>query len=45
MKIVLDTNIILSGLAFPGGAPWKILDYAISGEFEFYICEEIIAET
>ena len=37
MKIVLDTNVLVSGI-FWGGVPEKILELAISGEVE--ICAE-----
>jgi len=43
MKIVLDTNVLVSGI-FWGGVPEKILELAISGEVEIYATEEILNE-
>jgi len=43
MKIVLDTNVLVSGI-FWGGVPEKILELAINGEVEIYATEEILNE-
>ena len=43
MKIVLDTNVLVSGI-FWGGVPEKILELAISGDVEIYATEEILNE-
>jgi len=43
MKIVLDTNVLVSGI-FWGGVPEKILELAMSGEVEIYATEEILNE-
>jgi putative PIN family toxin of toxin-antitoxin system len=41
---VLDTNVIVSGLLRPGGAPATITDWGFSGQFRWYASEAILAE-
>lgn len=41
---VLDTNVIVSGLLRPGGAPASIMDLGFSGQFKWYASEAILAE-
>lgn len=43
MKVVLDTNVVLSGIFF-GGLPLKILDACIVGAFDLVVSPEIWAE-
>jgi putative PIN family toxin of toxin-antitoxin system len=43
VKIVLDTNVIVSGI-FWTGIPFKILDYWIQNRFELLITEDILKE-
>ncbi len=43
MKVVLDTNVIISGLQF-GGGPRQILDLATQGAFEAFASDETYAE-
>jgi len=43
IKVVLDTNILISAIVF-GGKPRKVLESAIKGEIEFVLTEEIIEE-
>ena len=43
MKIVIDTNVVVSALFF-GGKPQKLLHCAISGAFEVVVSKEIIEE-
>lgn len=43
MKIVLDTNVLISGV-FWGGNPKKIIALSISGEVDLYATEEIMRE-
>lgn len=43
MKIVIDTNVIISG-SFFGGIPKKILEFVINEEVESYASSEIIKE-
>ena len=44
MRVVLDSNIILSGIVYPSSAPWKILDIAKDGSFKFCFSQFIILE-
>lgn len=43
MKVVLDTNVLVSGI-FWGGVPEKILEQAMCENVHLYATEEIIAE-
>lgn len=43
MRVVLDTNVLLSGIFF-GGVPGKILDAWAEGKFEIYITPNILTE-
>lgn len=43
MRVVLDTNVIVSGI-FWKGIPYKILEKWIFDEFELLITEEILQE-
>ena len=44
MRVVLDTNIYLSGLAFPASPPALILNFARQKKFETYCSGFIIEE-
>ena len=44
MKVVLDTNIYLSGLIFSDSNPALILNFAQKGKFELYCSDFIIKE-
>ncbi|MES1256432.1 MAG: putative toxin-antitoxin system toxin component, PIN family [Acidobacteriota bacterium] len=44
MKVVADTNVLVSALVF-GGKPQAILDLAHDGGVELFISNEILAET
>ena len=43
MRIVLDTNVLISGLFF-GGPPFKILEAWRDGQFELVVSPEILEE-
>ena len=43
MRIVLDTNVLISALMF-GGNPRTILEKVIRGDIELYLSEAIISE-
>ncbi len=43
MKVVLDTNVLVSGI-FWGGLPEKILQMAIEDKIDVYATEEILSE-
>lgn len=44
MLIVLDTNVLVSGLLNPHGAPGRILDLAVSGEVQLAFDDRILSE-
>jgi len=44
-KIVLDTNVIVSGLNFPRSKPAKFLSLIAAGELVNYTSEPILGET
>jgi len=44
MRIVLDTNVVISALAFPGSKPDEILARIRRGEIELFISEFILSE-
>jgi putative PIN family toxin of toxin-antitoxin system len=44
MKIVLDTNIFISGLFLPKSNAGKILNLSINGKYELCLSEELIQE-
>ena len=43
MRVVLDTNVIISGLNFPGNER-LVLDLALRGRFELYVSVFILEE-
>ena len=43
MKLVIDTNVLISGLFF-GGKPRELLNLLLQGKFESFISEKIVAE-
>ena len=43
MRVVLDTNVILSGILF-GGKPRRIFEGAIAGTFKMLISEATVSE-
>ncbi len=44
MKIVLDTNVLVSGLLNPDGAPGRIIDLLRSGVVQAVVDDRILAE-
>ena len=44
MKIVLDTNVLLSGMLNPSGPPGRIVDFLRTGVLQLVIDDRIIAE-
>lgn len=44
MKVVLDTNVVVSGLLHSEGNPGQILALALSGAFQVFHDERILAE-
>lgn len=45
MKIVCDTNVLVSALVFPGGPPDEILQLARSGLLTLHLSPDIVTET
>lgn len=44
MRVVLDTNVVVSGLNFPGNERF-VVDLALRGRFELYLSVFILEET
>ena len=44
MKVVLDTNVLISGLMLPKSVPGSIVNGWKSGQFELSFSEEMLAE-
>lgn len=44
LKVVIDTNIVVSGLLRPKGAPAAILDSATAKRFRCFISESLLEE-
>jgi putative PIN family toxin of toxin-antitoxin system len=44
MRVVLDTNVLLSALVFPGSKPDQILQRVRGGEVELFLSSFILAE-
>ena len=44
MRIVLDTNVLVSGLLSPNGPPGRILDLVLAGKVDVVFDDRIIAE-
>ena len=44
MKVVLDTNVLISGLGRSGGPPGRIFDAWLAGKFDLVTSEPLIDE-
>lgn len=44
MRAVLDTNVLVSALRFPGGPPERIYRMAVDGELQLVVSEAILLE-
>lgn len=44
MRVVLDTNVLISGLLFPGGPPSQLVDAWRGGAFDLLLSDFIIDE-
>ena len=44
MKVVVDTNVLVSGLLNPRGAPGRIVDLILAGHIELIVDDRILAE-
>lgn len=44
MKVVLDTNILISGIGRPEGAPGQIVSAWLAGKFDLVVSEALLEE-
>ena len=44
MRIVLDTNVVVSGLLNPDGSPGRVVDLFLAGEVVLIVDDRILAE-
>lgn len=44
MKIILDTNVVISGLLIPNGPPGKIVDLWVENRLKVVVCQALIKE-
>ena len=44
MKVVLDTNVLVSGFMTPGGTGGRIVDLLLGGTLEVYVDDRIVGE-
>ena len=44
MRIVLDTNVLVSGMMRAGGPPGRIVDHLRSGELQIVLDDRILGE-
>jgi putative PIN family toxin of toxin-antitoxin system len=44
VRVVLDTNVLVSGLLTPVGAPGRILDLLLAGEIALLVDDRILGE-
>lgn len=44
MKIILDTNVVISGLLIPDGPPGKIVDLWVENRLKVVVCQALIKE-
>jgi len=44
MRLMLDTNVLVSGLLFPGGPPARLVKACRAGAFDLVICDFVLDE-
>lgn len=44
MRVVLDTNVLLSGLMYPSSTPGRVVDAWITGRFDLVVSYEQLTE-
>jgi putative PIN family toxin of toxin-antitoxin system len=44
LRVVLDTNVLISGLLSPHGAPGRIVDLVIAGELTLLVDDRVLSE-
>ena len=42
--VFIDTNILLSGIVFPGGNEYKILNFCLQSKFDLILCQAVLEE-
>jgi len=45
VRAVLDANVLISALLSKDGAPARLIQSWLAGEFELVVCERLLAET
>lgn len=45
LRVVLDTNVLVSGLNFPDGNPAEVLELLVYGDITNFVSAHIIEET
>lgn len=44
MKVVMDTNVLVSGIINPAGSPGKLIDYVVTGRLMLVVDDRILDE-
>jgi putative PIN family toxin of toxin-antitoxin system len=44
IRVVIDTNVLVSALLTSGGLPEAVIDLAISGTVQWFASESVLAE-
>jgi putative PIN family toxin of toxin-antitoxin system len=44
IRVVIDTNVLVSALLTSGGLPEAVINLAISGEVQWFASESVLAE-
>jgi putative PIN family toxin of toxin-antitoxin system len=44
LRLVLDANVLISGLISPSGAPARLLERWLDGALELVVCDELLNE-
>lgn len=44
LRVVIDTNVLVSGLIKPSGAPGRIVDLLLNGDFDIVVDDRILLE-
>ena len=44
IRVVIDTNVLVSGLLTSGGLPEAVINLAISGEVQWFASQSVLAE-
>jgi putative PIN family toxin of toxin-antitoxin system len=44
MRVVVDTNVVVSGCLTPAGLPAKVLESALLEQFELFVSDDVLKE-